>query len=96
MAWTEDVKGEFFRDEDGAAEWIVNGVAVQGRFNDSFADDFGIEGTAPQLLIADTDLAACGAQADHAVSGPDGTFTVRGIHRHGSQVKMTTLILEDT
>lgn len=94
MAFTEDVKAEFFRDEDFANDWIVNGVTVRGHFDDTYVEDLGIEGTSPQLLIADADVAAASAVAGVAASGPEGTFTIRGLHRSGDGT--TILIFEDT
>ncbi len=98
MAWDEDVRLEYFGTDDFAENWTVNGVSIRAIFDDAYVEEFGVEGTSPQIMVPTEDADAIPVAAGQTAIGPNGSYTVRGIQPSGDGnlgKGVTTLILED-
>jgi hypothetical protein len=99
MAWAEDVITEYFGNDDFAEDWTVNGVPIRAIFDDAYVEDFGIEGTSPQIQVPTVTADAIPVAAGQTAIGPNGTYTVRGIQPSGDGnlgKGVSLLILEET
>jgi len=99
MAWAEDVVTEYFSTDDFAEDWTVDGVEVRAIFDDAYVEDFGIEGTSPQIQVPTIQAEAVPVAAGQTAIGPNGTYKVRGIQPSGDGrlgKGVTLLILEET
>ena len=98
MAWAENVVTEYFGTDDFAETWTINGVSVRAIFDDAYVEDFGIEGTSPQIQVPTIQADAVPVAAGQAAVGPNGNYTVRGIQPTGDGnlgVGVTLIILEE-
>lgn len=85
MAFAEDIT-EFFDQDDFAVSVTLNGSPVSAIFDDTYADELGVVGTRPTILVATSDTSGVSA-GDSAVIGavtyyvevmrPDGTGVTR-------------------